>query len=47
MPMKGAIALPPPLATLLISIFGQQYKIEALISKFEVSSTVWNVLTPE
>ena len=30
-----------------IPIFGQHYTIEVLVSEFEVSPTVWNVLTPE
>ena len=28
-------------------LFGQHYEIEALISEFEVSPSVWNVLTLE
>ena len=28
-------------------LFGQHYEIEALVSEFEVSPTVWNVLAPE
>ena len=30
-----------------IPIFGQHYEIQALISEFEVSPAVWNVLSPE
>ena len=30
-----------------IHVFRQHYEIEALISEFEVSSGVWNILTPE
>ena len=29
------------------AIFGQHYEIQALISEFEVTPAVWNVLTPE
>ena len=35
------------LYTTSIPIFGQLYEMEALISEFEVSPAVWNVLTPK